>query len=109
MRQVEAACRLAPENSFYLTTLGVAQYRSGKYPDAVATLTRSDKINSERDRQPRDVSFLAMAHYKLGQKDKAQLLLSELRQLMKEPGWSIDAEARGFLREAEDLLAGKPK
>jgi hypothetical protein len=87
----------------------MAQYRSAKYRDAVATLTRSHQINFKEGRQPGDVAFHAMAHYKLGEKDRAQSLLGELRQLMKEPRWSTNAEANGFLREAEALLAGKPK
>jgi hypothetical protein len=33
--------------------------------------------------------------------------LAELRQLMKKPGRSSDAEAAGFLREAEELIAGE--
>jgi hypothetical protein len=27
---------------------------------------------------------------------------------MRQPQWTKDAEARGFLREAEELLGGKP-
>jgi hypothetical protein len=64
--------------------------------------------SSKQGRQPADVAFLAMANFGLGQKEKAQQLLDELRQLMKKPQWAQNSEAKGFLREAEELLAGKP-
>jgi eukaryotic-like serine/threonine-protein kinase len=109
LRQAQGACRLAPVNGNFLNTLGIAEYRAGKYQQAIATLTRSDKLNStsKQGRQPADVAFLAMAHFKLGGKDKAQSLLAELRQLMKQTQWKDDAEAQRFLREAEALLARK--
>jgi tetratricopeptide (TPR) repeat protein len=44
--QAEAACRLAPDNSYNLNTLGVAYYRVGKYPEALQTLTHSDRGNA---------------------------------------------------------------
>jgi hypothetical protein len=73
------------------------------------------KSASKDGRQPADVAFLAMTHFKLGQREKAQALLGELRQLMKQrqalveklPPWSGNAEAQGFLREAEELITGK--
>jgi hypothetical protein len=71
---------------------------------------RSDKLNSasKAGRQPGDVAFLAMAHFKLGQKDKAQEFLRSLQQLMKRPPWSSDAEAASFFGEALELVAGNP-
>jgi hypothetical protein len=110
LRQAETACLLEPENGFYLNTFGVARYRVGKYQEALDALKRSDKLNSESNlgRQPGDVAFLAMATYKLGQNEKANSLLAELRQLMKQPKWAANEEANGFLREAEALLIAKP-
>jgi WD40 repeat protein/serine/threonine protein kinase len=46
LRLAETAGRLAPDNAAYLTTLGVAYYRVGKYPEALQTLTRSDQGNA---------------------------------------------------------------
>jgi hypothetical protein len=37
VRQAKAAISLAPENTDYLNTLGVAQYRACMYQDAIAT------------------------------------------------------------------------
>jgi hypothetical protein len=48
-----------------------------------------------------------MAQHQLGKKDEAQATLGRLREVMKQPGWANDAEAQGFLREAEELIEGK--
>jgi predicted NACHT family NTPase len=109
LRQAEAACRLEPSNGTYLNTLGVALYRNGRFQEALETLTRSDKINSalREGRIPDDVSFLAMAHFKLGRQEKAQELLTRLRQIMKQQVWSENGEAQDFMREATELIEGK--
>jgi hypothetical protein len=48
-----------------------------------------------------------MAQHQLGKKDEAKETLGRLREVIKQPGWSQDAEATGFLREAEELIEGK--
>jgi hypothetical protein len=49
-----------------------------------------------------------MTHQQLGHAKEAQAELRRLRERMKDPRWAQDAEAQGFLREVEALLA-KPK
>src|SRR5262245_28162428 len=78
LRQAKAACRLEPNSGAYLNTLGVAQYRSGKYPEALKTFMHADKINFvppggmlRGGSDPRDLAFLAMTKFQLGQKDEA--------------------------------------
>jgi tetratricopeptide (TPR) repeat protein len=110
LRQAEAACRLEAAIPRYLNTLGVAQYRLGKYKEALDTLTRSGKLNSASPAgtQPADLAFLALAQHQLGQKEKAQASLERLRQILKQPQWAKNEEAQGFLREAEELLKEQP-
>jgi WD40 repeat protein/tRNA A-37 threonylcarbamoyl transferase component Bud32 len=108
LRRAEAAVRLAPENSFLLNTLGVAQYRAGRYADALNTLTQSEKLNATKEGSiPADLVFLAMAQHQLGKKDEAKATLYRLRKVMKQPRWSNAAESADFLREAEELIEGK--
>src|SRR5262249_25091031 len=45
LMQAETACRLAPEEAKYRTTLGVAQYRAGKYKEALETLQKAEQSN----------------------------------------------------------------
>jgi hypothetical protein len=106
LSQAENACRLAPGNGSYLNTLGVAQYRVGQYKQALGTLSQSEKLNAIQFKGtiPADLAFLAMAHYNLGQIEKAQAYLKRLRETMKKALWAENEEACAFLREVEALL-----
>ena len=110
LRYSEEACQLEPKNGNYLNTLGVAYYRVGNYEKALEMLLRSDQINKTQFQGsiPADLAFLAMTQQRLGHAKEAQAELQRLRERMKDPRWAKDAEAQGFLREAEALLA-KPK
>jgi hypothetical protein len=108
LRYAEGAGRLAPENGFFLNTLGVAQYRVGRYADALASLMKSEELNATKDGSiPSDLAFLAMTQHQLGKKDEAKATLNRLRKVMKQPHWEKDAESASFLREAEELIEGK--
>jgi tetratricopeptide (TPR) repeat protein len=110
LRYTEEACQLEPENGVFLTTLGAAYYRVGNYEKALDVISRSNRINSLRDKgpDPADLAFLAMAHRQLGHAREAEAGLQLLRERMKDPRWARDSQAPGFLREAEELLA-KPR
>jgi eukaryotic-like serine/threonine-protein kinase len=106
LRQAEAACRLIPDYGGFLTTLGVAQYRVGNYPEAVATLTRAEQINAPTKggaSSPMDLAFLALAQHRLGQTDQARFTLGLLRETMKNPQWAGAVLAQAWLREAEAI------
>jgi WD40 repeat protein len=102
--QAKAACRLAPDKDLYLTTLGIAQYRDGKYQEALDTLTKAEQQSKD---MPANLAFLAMAQQRLDQQEQAQVSLSRLREAMKQPTWSQDEEAQGYQREAEEMLSAK--
>jgi WD40 repeat protein/serine/threonine protein kinase len=106
LRQAREASRLKPENGLILNTLGIGLYRLGKYAAALETLTRSEKLNTDTFKapQPADLAFLAMAQHRLGKRDAAQQTLERLRQTVKDPRWSNDADSKAFLQEAEKLL-----
>src|SRR5262249_840809 len=90
LKLAEPAVNLEPNNGYYINTLGVAQYRVRDYAEAMKTLVRSDRINSQprpnrmggEIREPRsisaDLAFLAMASFRLGEKEKALDYLKEL-------------------------------
>jgi serine/threonine protein kinase len=101
LRLARAACRLEPESVAFLDTLGVAQYRCRLMAEALATLTRSNDRNHQDE--PSDLAFLALAQHRLGQPDKVRGTLARLRELMKDPQRSEDAEAKAFAREAETI------
>jgi hypothetical protein len=108
LRQAEAAVNLAPKNGNILNTLGVAQYRVGRYANALDTLTKSEKLNATKGGSlPADIAFLAMTQHQFGKKNEAKATLGRLRAAMKQPHWGNDIEAAVFLREAEELIEGK--
>jgi hypothetical protein len=85
--------------------LGVAQYRVGKYHEAVETLTQSDRLNAVayNGSVPRDLAFLALAQHRLGRADQARATLHRLRRLMNAPVGARNEESQAFLREAEAI------
>jgi WD40 repeat protein len=106
LRQAEAACRLTPNHAVHLNTLGVAYFRVGKYQEALKALAGSNKLRKESD--PSNLAFLAMAQHRLGQKEQARATLERLRGVIKQPPWAKDAEAQGFVRQAEEVLNTNP-
>jgi tetratricopeptide (TPR) repeat protein len=107
LRQADAAVHLTLENWPKLNTLGVAQYRVGRYADALATLTKSDKLNATKEGlYPTDLAFLAMTQHQLGKKDEAKATLGRLREVRKQSPWLKYGEREDFLREAKALIEG---
>jgi Flp pilus assembly protein TadD len=104
--QAEEACRLTPGDGALLNTLGVAQYRCGRYEAAAATLMKADQLNAVtyKGSIPGDLAFLAMAQHQLGQKDRARESLERLRKSMQGETWANNEEAKALALEADTLL-----
>jgi len=105
---LEEACRLEPNNGFFINTLGASQYRLGQYQEALATLQRSEKINTARFHgpYPMDVAFRAMAEYRLGRTKEAQADIKLLRERMAQPLWAHKPDFSACALEAEALVRG---
>src|SRR5262249_30887254 len=86
LSQAEAACALAPGDGYCLTALGMAQYRQGKYEEALKTLTEADRLNAQRvgigtnGSVPADLALLALVHHRLGHAVEAGKFKSRLDQ-----------------------------
>lgn len=89
-----------------LNTIGVAQYRAGKFRAAVETLRRSRSLNEKASPSaPEDNLFLAMSYQRLGETAEAQRLLSEIRpKIRMRPRNESEVAVLAFLREAEALI-----
>jgi tetratricopeptide (TPR) repeat protein len=103
--QAQTACRLAPDQGEYATTLGAAQYRCRLYEEAVKTLTRADRLNRG---SIADLAFLAMTQHQLGQTGVARHTLERLRARKRDQAETTDREVEDLLREAESLFRGEP-
>jgi len=102
------AVERAPKEENHWNTLGVAHYRAGNWKAAVEALNKSRELRKGDDAF--DLFFLAMAHWRLGQKYDAlkwykqavQWVEKNNEALATNPGWS--EELRRFRAEAKELL-----
>jgi WD40 repeat protein/serine/threonine protein kinase len=110
LRLVEVACRLEPEDRIILTNLGAAQYRTGRLPEAVATLTRSLALNDGKYPTEANLAFLSMTLQSLGKTTEARAKLDQLRERIRSahtPGREGE-EGRAALVEAEAVVLYDP-
>src|SRR5262249_20209522 len=95
------AVELKPETGASGNTLGAAQYRAGGWKEAVAALEKSMELSNGGDSF--DWFFLAMAHWQLGEKDRAREWYNQAVQWMDKNQPKND-ELRRFRAEASELL-----
>jgi eukaryotic-like serine/threonine-protein kinase len=85
----------------FWNTLGVARYRKGDLKGAVAALEKAAQFNQDNE-QPVDGLFLAMAYWRLGEREKARNWYeTAVRLLKKRPPTE---EERRFRAEAAALV-----
>jgi serine/threonine protein kinase/Flp pilus assembly protein TadD len=104
------AVKLGPKNGSYLSTLGAACYRAGDWNAARDALEKASALAQGGDR----LFFLAMAHWKLGEKESARKLHDQADQWMKKNAPHDDGLARlrsesANLMGIKDQSAVKPK
>jgi tetratricopeptide (TPR) repeat protein len=93
-----------PQKRDYWNTLGVAQYRAGDWKASLAALDRSRQLGEGGNSF--DSFFLAMAHWRLGDKQQARTRYDRAVQWMDRNKPS-DEELRHFRAEAAALLGIK--
>jgi serine/threonine protein kinase/WD40 repeat protein/tetratricopeptide (TPR) repeat protein len=108
---IKQADRLTPGRQVSLNTMGVVQYRAGRYAEAVATLEGS--LNAGHGQYDAfDLFFLAMAHQMLGHRDQARDCYDRALRWMREQH-HLDARAAGeladFQKEANIVLTDIPE
>ena len=95
------AVGLAPKNSAFWNTLGVAHYRNYEWRDSITALEKSEEL-LRREGRPENWLFLAMAHWQLEQKDEARALHDKAVEWMKNN--PANDEVTRFRAEADELL-----
>ena len=93
--------RLVPDYYVPWHTLGMARYRTGDYAGAIEAFEKAEKLRAGGTFAVNDLC-LAMAHWQMGDKEKARELYQRAVDWLEENGaiWT-DEVAR---REAEQLL-----
>jgi serine/threonine protein kinase/tetratricopeptide (TPR) repeat protein len=94
----------APEPAAAWNTLGVACYRTGDWKKAITAVEKSMALQNGGDGN--DWIILAMAHWQLGDMEKARKYYSQSVAWMKKQP-SVDADLARFQAEAAALLGMK--
>jgi WD40 repeat protein/serine/threonine protein kinase len=105
LRRAELAAKRMPWSSGIANTLGLAQYRTGRFQEAIRSFESSDRL--ARSPGPTNAAFTALSYFRLGEVEKAVSLFQKLGHVKQEPRWSIDRDLRTMYHEAEQVL-GKP-
>jgi tetratricopeptide (TPR) repeat protein len=102
VKLAKKAVELMPGRGRYWTTLGVAQYRAGRWQESKQALQKSLQLLGDYDEGYNTV-FLAMVHWKLGEPGAAHKRLDQAVTWIEhhKPG---NRELRRFRGEAEELL-----
>jgi WD40 repeat protein len=98
----QKAVDLAPGRATFWNTLGVAQYRARRWQNAIESLNRSMTL-AKGESESFNTLFLAMAHWQLGNNEKAHRFYDQALRWMS-ANRPIDEELRQFRTEAADLL-----
>jgi tetratricopeptide (TPR) repeat protein len=98
------------EKGRFLSTVGAALYRAGRFEDAIRRLDEGIQLKGGTS-EPRDCAFLAMSHHRFGHHDQAHRYLESLRsrQPSTEAGqlWT-ELEIRLLRNEAEAIILYDP-
>jgi WD40 repeat protein len=109
LKEAKMICLERPEEPWHWAMLAMAQYRTGKYSEALGTFAAHSQLDStEPVVRARELAFTAMAQHRLGRLDEAGKNLERLRQLLTQPFINGRQIAEGFLREAEAVTSGSP-
>jgi Flp pilus assembly protein TadD len=96
------AVELAPQQSSYWNTLGVAHYRAGNWKEVIEKLEKAEALAPGRYFAG-NAFFLSMAHWQLGDKEKARRSYTQAVSWMEKSG-PDDEELRRFRSEAAELM-----
>lgn len=113
VKLAKKAVALTPNQGGYWNTLGVAQFRSGEWKAATDALHKSVELGKGGDAN--DWYFLAMAHWRLGEKDEARKWFDRADAWMdkKQNAMTMNRhewdESTRFRAEAAELIGSKKK
>jgi tetratricopeptide (TPR) repeat protein len=119
LQLITRAVTREPKSYFYVSTLGSALYRKGKFEDAIERLKEAMALHGKGG-GAEDWLFLAMTYHRLGKTEEARRWLDKAIQAVDQAGeattrggaktvsWSRRLEL-GILRREAEAVAGETK
>jgi serine/threonine protein kinase/WD40 repeat protein len=110
LRKIERVNRLWPDQPEYVANLGKCQYRAGMHREALANVLRARELYREsgQDLKPEDWAFIAMAHWRLGERKEARETMRHVATLMADLQDEVEPWNRLFYEEAVSLIEATP-
>jgi tetratricopeptide (TPR) repeat protein len=102
VKLAKEAVTMAAKSADYWNTLGLAQYRTGNWNEAISSLQKYRELRTG-DAEWNNPFFLAMAHWRLGNKDEARRWYDIAVKWMHRPARKTEPLLR-FQNEAAELL-----
>jgi Flp pilus assembly protein TadD len=103
-RAAEVVELLVPGDGSYLNTLGVAQYRSGQFQEAIQTLRQAEQVWGT----PLNLAYLAMCHARLHESQLASQCLADAQSLVQSSfDWDNDGDVTHALSEAHEVVTSE--
>ncbi len=95
-------------NGIYFATLGVAEYRSQNYEQAIEAAMKSLELSSQQENYagpyPGNLAVIAMSQFQLGSKKLAREYQQKMIEAMTAKDFVNDDECNAFMSEVNDLL-----
>lgn len=107
VKMAKRAVELSPDAGHIVNTLGVAYYRAGDWKAAIETLKKADQL-SNGQHFGINAFVIAMAHWRLDDKEMAQKWYTDAQEWMKKQR-PPDEELLQFRAEASTLLSMREK
>lgn len=105
-KYAEKCCKYFPSYKTF-TNLGIAQYRLGKFQEAIENLTEADRLEpiqyGEPDEPPNIEAFLAMSLFQSNRLAKADEFRAEFQSKVDE-NWVGDEKMTALVEEIEDVF-----
>jgi len=106
LRQADVLVRIQSGNPHYLAVLALAQFRTGKYAEAVKNVQQAIELARAETGtdSPFHIAILAMAQFKTGQTKPALANYRDMNDLLLSDLWGKNELVQRFRHEAKDMF-----
>ena len=107
LQRMQDVCSRFAQGS-YFNTLGVLQYRLGRFEDAIVSLNKSIELSPAETGDPApsplDLGFLAMSYFKANDSIKSNEVYDAFRSTASLANWNLQPDIQRLIDEVETTL-----